>query len=54
MRRADSLEPTLARFRARLEPLSGRVDPEAAAAVLDRAAAEIESLDTLAIEETRR
>jgi DNA-binding PadR family transcriptional regulator len=54
VRRANSLEPTLARFRARLVPLSGRVDPEAAAAVLDRAATEIESLDTLATEETRR
>jgi DNA-binding PadR family transcriptional regulator len=54
VRRADSLEPTLARFGARLAPLSGRVDPDAVAAVLDRAAAEIESLETLATEETTR
>jgi DNA-binding PadR family transcriptional regulator len=54
VRRANSLEPTLARFSARLAPLSGRVDPEAAAAVLDRAAEEIESLETLATKETRR
>lgn len=43
--RADSLEPVLARFRARLVRLSGRVDPEAVAAVLDRAAIDIEALD---------
>lgn len=42
VRRSESLEPELARFAARLAPLSGRVDREAAAAVLDRAAAEIE------------
>jgi DNA-binding PadR family transcriptional regulator len=40
----DSLETVLARFRARLIPLTGRVDSEAAAEVLDRAAAEIEQL----------
>ncbi len=44
---ADSLEPLLDRFRARLAPLSGRVDPQAIAAVLQRAAADIESLDGL-------
>jgi DNA-binding PadR family transcriptional regulator len=44
---ADSIEPLLARFRARLAPLSGRVDPQAVAAVLKRAAADIESLDGL-------
>jgi len=54
VRRANSLEPALARFSARLAPLSGRVDPDAAAAVLDRAAAEIENFTTLATEETRR
>jgi DNA-binding PadR family transcriptional regulator len=44
---ADSIEPLLDRFRARLAPLSGRVDPQAMAAVLQRAAADIESLDGL-------
>lgn len=43
--RADSLEPVLSRFKARLMELSGRVDPAAVAATLDRAAAEIEALD---------
>ena len=51
VRRSGSLEPTLARFSARLAPLSGRVDADAVAAVLDRAAAEIESLNGLANEE---
>ena len=51
VRRSGSLEPTLARFNARLAPLSGRVDADAVAAVLDRAATEIESLDGLANEE---
>lgn len=46
VRRAESLEPALARFAARLAPLSGRVDPEAATAILDRAAAEIEDIDS--------
>jgi DNA-binding PadR family transcriptional regulator len=41
----DGLDPLLARFRARVQPLSGRVDPEAVAAVLERAADEIEGLD---------
>jgi DNA-binding PadR family transcriptional regulator len=45
--REDSIEPVLARFRARLAPLSGRVDCDAVAAVLERAAAEIESLNGL-------
>ena len=45
LRSDDSLEPVLARFRARVAPLSGRVDADAVAAVLDRAAGEIESLD---------
>ncbi len=44
---ADSIEPLLDRFRAQLAPLSGRVDPQAVAAVLQRAAADIESLDGL-------
>lgn len=41
---ADSIEPLLDRFRARLVPLSGRVDPQAIAAVLQRAVADIEGL----------
>jgi DNA-binding PadR family transcriptional regulator len=41
---ADSIEPLLDRFRARLVPLSGRVDPQAIATVLQRAAADIEGL----------
>jgi DNA-binding PadR family transcriptional regulator len=40
----DSLEAVLARFRARLIPLAGRVNSDAVAEVLDRAAAEIEQL----------
>lgn len=40
----ESLEALLTRFKARLAPLSGRVDPLAAEAVLERAAADIESL----------
>lgn len=43
----DSIEPVLARFNARLAPLAGRLDPAAVAAVLDRAAEEIESLNGL-------
>jgi len=43
--RGDSLEPVLARFKARVSPLSGRVDAEAVAAVLERAAVEIEYLN---------
>ena len=54
VRRSESLEPTLARFAARLAPLSGRVDAEQVAAILDRAAAEIESLNGLTTEEANR
>ena len=54
VRSSDSLEPTLARFKARLTPLSGHVDAKAVAAILDRTAAEIESLDGLATEERER
>ena len=49
--RADSLEPVLARFKVRLMGLSGRVDPAAVAATLDRAAADIEALDGLPTKE---
>lgn len=41
----DSLETLLTRFKARLVPLTGRVDPVAAAVVLDQAAGEIEQLE---------
>jgi len=54
VRRSQSLEPTLARFKARLAPLSGRVDADAVAAILERAAAEIEGLDGLTTEETNQ
>nr|MDQ3724922.1 hypothetical protein [Actinomycetota bacterium] len=54
VRPAMSLEATLSRFKARLAPLAGRVDVEAAAAVLDRAATEIESQSKLAKKEKRR
>ena len=51
--RADhSLDPVLARFKARVAPLSGRVDAVAVAEVLARAADEIESLDGHAKEKT--
>jgi len=43
VRPGESLESALARFRARLSPLSGRVDVATVEGVLDRAAAEIES-----------
>jgi DNA-binding PadR family transcriptional regulator len=54
VRRSESLEPTLARFGARLAPLSGHVDADKVTAILDRAAAEIESLNGLPTEETKR
>src|SRR3954469_22219883 len=53
VRRSDTLEPTLARFKARLAPLSGRVDADAVAAVLERAAAEIERLDRRRTKESK-
>jgi DNA-binding PadR family transcriptional regulator len=53
VRRSDSLGPILARFQARVAPLSGRVDPQAVARVLDRTATEIESLNGLETEEHR-
>jgi DNA-binding PadR family transcriptional regulator len=52
--RGESLEPLLARFKARLAPLSGHVDPGAAAAVLDRAASEIEALNGKRTRDRRR
>src|SRR4051794_35207815 len=53
VRRSEALEPTLARFKARLAPLSGRVDADAVAAILDRAAAEIERLDRRRTKESK-
>lgn len=50
--RADSIGPILARFKTRLASLSGRVDPDAVAAVLERAATEIEGLNRSKKEET--
>src|SRR5947209_15775210 len=52
--RRDSLEPVLARFSARIAPLSGRVDAEAVASVLERAADELESLAEVTTEERNR
>lgn len=40
----DSLDALLTSFKARLAPLSGRVDPDEATAILERAATEIELL----------
>jgi DNA-binding PadR family transcriptional regulator len=40
-----SLDPVIARFKARIAPLEGRVDPQAVATVLEGAAREIEALD---------
>ncbi|SHV96176.1 Uncharacterised protein [Mycobacteroides abscessus subsp. abscessus] len=42
--RGDSLEKTLARFTARVMPYAGRVEPAAAEAILDQAAAQIADL----------
>ena len=40
----ESLDALLNRFKARLSPLNGRIDPAAAAALLDQAASDIEQL----------
>jgi DNA-binding PadR family transcriptional regulator len=53
VRPAESLESVLARFRARLSPLSGRVDGAVIERVLDRAAAEIESQYRLTTQEEK-
>lgn len=53
VRPAESLDSALARFRARLSPLSGRIDVAATERVLDRAAAEIESQYRLATQEEK-
>src|SRR3954453_11215435 len=51
VRSAASLDGVLARFRARLSPLAGRIDAAALEPVLDRAAAEIESEHLLTTQE---
>jgi hypothetical protein len=50
----DTLEAQLTRFKARLSPLSGHVDPAAAAAVLERAADDIEHLNPTHTRKTRK
>ena len=54
VRPSQSLEAALSRFKARLAPLAGRIDVDAAAAVLDRAATEIETENRLSTKEKRR
>jgi DNA-binding PadR family transcriptional regulator len=49
----ESLEAALARFNARLMPLSGLVDAKGVASVLDRAATKIESRYRLATKEEK-
>lgn len=53
VRPSESLESVLARFRARLGPLSGRVDVAEVEPILDRAAAEIESQYRLITQEEK-
>ncbi len=53
VRPSESLESVLARFRARLSPLSGRVDVAVVEPILDRAAAEIESQYRLITQEEK-
>jgi DNA-binding PadR family transcriptional regulator len=50
LREAATLEMVLGHFDARVKALAGRVDPEQIAAVLERAAEEIESLEGLEVE----
>lgn len=50
----ESLETLLTRFKARLSPLSGHVDPADAGAVLDRAAHAIELLASTSTTKQRR
>ena len=50
LRDAGALEVVLGHFDARVKALAGRLDPERVAAVLERAAEEIESLDGLEVE----
>jgi DNA-binding PadR family transcriptional regulator len=53
VRPTESLESVLAEFRARLSPLSGRVDVAEMKPILDRAAVEIESQFQLATQEEK-
>jgi DNA-binding PadR family transcriptional regulator len=53
LREDAALEIALTHFDARVRALSGRVDPEQVAAVLERAAMDIESLDGLEVEVAR-
>ncbi len=50
----DSLETLLTRFKARLAPLTGHVEPSAAAVILDQAAIEIEQLEPIGNRKRRR
>jgi DNA-binding PadR family transcriptional regulator len=50
----ESLETLLTRFKARLVPLSGHVDPAAAGAILERAAREIEQLQRICSHRRKR
>jgi DNA-binding PadR family transcriptional regulator len=50
---AESLDAALARFKARLSPLSGRVDLTIVESILERAAAEIEGQDRSTTQEAR-
>ncbi len=54
VRRAESLESAIADFKARLTPISGRVDFATVTTVLDRAATEIESHHRQTTEEEDR
>jgi DNA-binding PadR family transcriptional regulator len=54
VRASESLESALAQFKARLAPLSGRIDVAAVTAALDSAAAEIESHHRLTTKEARQ
>ena len=54
VRASESLDAALARFKARIAPLAGRIDAEVVAAALARAAPEIESRNGLRTKETTR
>lgn len=51
---AESLDAALARFKARLSPLSGRVDLTIVEPILERAATEIENQNRLTTQEAKR
>jgi DNA-binding PadR family transcriptional regulator len=50
---AESLDTALSRFKARLSPLSGRLDLTTVEPILERAATEIEDLDRTTTQEAR-